>query len=208
MIHQPRQLLGTIVGLTLAAACQAECAPPQLIAPVAVTITDARTRFEWNPVPGATGYQLWIESRVPEGRVLATQNLRTAATYWIAPDSLTENNAVLKIRIGALCGKETSRIAGPFRVFIDLTLECVIHSPLTMRTNAGVRQIQWSALKQAREYGIEIWSAMDASLLSTTNVYGTSVNLEALPKGIWIVGVKPRCGAILGSAKHLTVASP
>lgn len=210
MIRLSRQFAVAFAGVAIVVAfeCRGECLSPELTHPNATTISEGRVRLEWKPVAGATAYLLWLESRVPEGRVLATHETQTATTFWVSPEALTEGRVILKGNIKTLCGGEASNHSGTFRFPIDLARECVLGSAPTIKSNLEGMLIQWGALASSREYAVEIRSAMDGHLFSTSTAYRPGTPLKSLPKGVWIVGVKPRCGAIWGNAKHVTVAAP
>ncbi|MSQ59657.1 MAG: hypothetical protein EXR36_08455 [Betaproteobacteria bacterium] len=144
MIHRSRHLKVALTGIALAVAadCRSECLSPELAHPNAITISEGRVRLEWKPVPGATAYFLWLESRIPEGRALATHEVQTATTFWVSPGALTEGRVILKGKIKTLCGGEASNYTATFRFPIDLGRECVLGSAPTIKSNLEGMLIQ------------------------------------------------------------------
>lgn len=158
---------------------------------------DARPRLEWSPVAGANAYRVWVESRVPEGRVLFTYELQTASRFWRPPQPFTDAQANVRVRVEALCqtGPVEQVVSTPLeaRFRVDAGTACVMPDFDMLRTTHPV-EISWPELPQAKHFQVSAFPAVpsDAPAFSSETPL-TRMRLTTLTKGIWTVGVRPRC---------------
>ena len=189
---------------------QAECVQPTLVAPAKELIADARPRIEWTPVPGAKFYKVWVESRVPEGRVLFTQDVQTTASFWQPPQPLTDYRANVRIRVQANCGNASvdpdklKLLDTRFRV--DTGIACTMPElPAIKLTPQGV-ELSWRVLPEARLYEISAFPAQGAgNVVVKSETTRASMRLERPANGIWTVGVRPRCANGYGAYRFQTL---
>ena len=189
---------------------QSECVQPTLVAPAKELIADTRPRIEWAPVPGAKFYTVWVESRVPEGRVLFTQDIQTAASFWQPPQPLTDYKANVRIRVQANCGdasvdpEKLKLLDTRFR--IDAGIACVMPELSAIKLTPQGVELSWSALPEARSYEVSAFPAQGVgNVVIKSETTRTSVRLERPANGIWTVGVRPRCANGYGAYRFQTL---
>jgi hypothetical protein len=73
-----------------------------------LTTSDLKPTIEWNVVRGASTYNLKLQSRVPNGRVLAQHDAVVNEPRFVPPQPLASYRAKVTVRLAAICGKETS----------------------------------------------------------------------------------------------------
>lgn len=192
------------------ALAQAECEQPTLVAPANELIADTRPRIEWTPVPGAKFYKIWVESRVPEGRILFAQDVQTTASFWQPPRPLTDYKATVKIRVQANCGEasvdpEKLKLLDT-RFRIDAGIACVMpEAPVVKLTPQGV-ELSWPVLPEARLYEVSAFPAQGVgNVVIKSETTQTSVRLERPVNGVWTVVVRPRCANGYGAYRFQTL---
>lgn len=192
------------------ALAQAECGQPTLVSPVKKSIADTRPRIEWSPIAGAMFYRIWVESRVPEGRVLFTQDIQTTASFWQPPQPLTDHKANVRLRVQANCGsvltdpENLKRLETRFR--IDASMTCIMpNEPFIKVTQQGI-ELSWGALPDARTYEVAAFPAQSAgNRVIKAETARTVVRLERPATGIWTIGVRPRCANGYGAYRFQTL---
>lgn len=199
-----------LIGSTNALA-QSECGQPALVAPAKEMIADTRPRIEWTPVPGAKFYKIWVESRVPEGRVLFTQDIQTTASFWQPPQPLTDYKANVRIRVQANCGGPSVDSEKPklldSRFRIDTGIACVMPESLAIKPTPHGIELNWSALPEARLYEVSAFPVQGAgNVVVKSETPRTSVRLELPANGIWTVGIRPRCANGYGAYRFQTLS--
>lgn len=184
--------------LSSSAWAQAPCEPPSWIAPSKDWIADTRPRLEWTPVAGANAYRVWVESRVPEGRVLFTHEFQTTTSFWQPPQPFTDAKANVRVRVEALCQADarvehTASTPLEARFRIDAGMACVM-PPYDVVTTAQSVEISWPELPGTKRFHVSAFpaAASDAAAFSAETPL-TRMRLTTLTRGIWTVGVRPRC---------------
>lgn len=194
---------------------QETCATPVLISPAQVDITDAKPRFEWTSVANAKRYSFWLESRLPEGRVLSTHDIQTSGTSWIPPAALTETRALLKVKLTAMCDEgdnnDATPIAPPFvRFRIDTSGRCVIPTaPLVQFVGQQV-DVSWLAVAGADYYELSTFFGDGAKFDRKNDTRNPRYLLASLSPGVWTIAVRPHCPSGYGAYrfKVLNISSP
>lgn len=181
------------------------CSTPIILSPTQTELGDARPRFEWAPVPHAKRYRLWIESRLPEGRLLFNHDIQTTATSWMPPAALTETRALINAKLFAICeeGDEDTAvkpITPPFmRYKIDVSGSCLLPvSPVVKFVDQHV-EVTWLAVDGANYYELMVYSGIEAKLARKNETRDTKFQLHSLTPGVWIFSVRPRCSSGFGS---------
>jgi len=182
-----------------------DCGIPELLAPSEVDIASAKPRFEWNPVANAKRYRLWLESRLPEGRVLSTNDIQTTSTSWVPPAALTENRALLKVKLTAICDEDGANsealpITPPFARFrINTSASCVLPTDPVVTLKAKGAEVSWAAIAGENYYELALFSGVEAKLAQKKEIRNTKFQLDPLPPGLWIISVRPRCPSGYGA---------
>lgn len=189
-------------GALLAQAAMAACEPPRAVAPADTTITEARPGIAWQPVQGATGYRVRLQSRVPNGRVLASYDTRVAAPAFAPPQRLAEYQAKVTVRVLALCGAEQSEETVAAFV-IDTSPLCVLRE-LSVSAGGGNARIKWAPVAGAARYEVRLLG-VDGRLLGYAESRGSEAEL-ALPASA-MVSVQPVCAAGRGEPVYRAVAA-
>lgn len=178
---------------------QETCGTPEFLSPAVTDIANPRPPFEWSPVLNAKRYRLWLESRLPEGRVLSTYDIQTTLTHWIPPAALTETRALIKVKLTAICGEdggnsEALPVNPPFARFrIDTSASCILQETPAVTLASQGAEINWPVVAGADYYELATYSGADAKLVHKNEVRNTRFRLEALTPGVWIISVRPHC---------------
>ena len=181
------------------------CGTPTLLSPAQTDIANAKPRFEWTPVAKAKHYRLWLESRVPEGRVLFTHDIQTAATYWTPPAALTETRALVKVKLTAICDGDDERdhttpVSPPYTRFrIDTSASCVLAAAPSVTLAGQGAKLSWPAVAGANYYELATYSGVEGQLTQKNESPATTFKLDALAPGVWVIGVRPRCSTGFGA---------
>lgn len=181
------------------------CGTPIMLSPTQTDLGDARPRFEWAPVPQAKRYRLWLESRLPEGRLLFNHDIQTSATNWIPPTPLTETRALVKAKLFAICEEASEDtavkpITAPFmRYKIDVSGNCVLPAnPLIKFADQNI-EVTWPSVSEANFYEVMLYSGTEAKLARKNETRDTKLQLQSLTPGVWVISVRPRCSTGFGS---------
>lgn len=179
------------------------CATPVLISPAEVDITEAKPRFEWTSVANAKRYRFWLESRLPEGRVLSTHDIQIFATSWIPPTALAETRALLKVKLTAMCDEgdnnDATPIAPPFvRFRIDTSVGCVIPAAPIVRLVGQQADVSWPAVAGADYYELSTFFGDEAKFDRKNETRNAKFLLESLSPGVWTIAVRPHCSSGYG----------
>lgn len=209
-LHVAKPVLVLALVCSANALAQSECGQPTLLAPAKEMIPDTRPRIEWAPVPGAKFYQVWVESRVPDGRVLFTQDVQTPATFWQPSQPLTDYKANVKIRVQANCGgaiadqERRKQLESRFR--IDASTACVmLEAPSIKLTQQGI-ELNWRELPDARKFEVTAFpESGTGNAVIQSETTRTSVRLARPANGIWTIGVRPRCANGYGAYRFQTL---
>ena len=180
------------------------CSTPMILFPIQTDLGDARPRFEWAPVPHAKRYRLWLESRLPEGRLLFTHDIQTTATSWMPPTPLTDTRALVKAKLFAICeeGDENpvvKPIVQPFmRYKIDVSGSCLMpESPVVKLVDQHI-EVTWPAVDGVNYYELMVYSGTEAKLTRKNETRDTKFQLQSLTPGVWVISVRPRCSSGFG----------
>lgn len=71
-------------------------------------VQDTKPQVTWPPVQGATAYRVRLESRIPNGRVIARHDAVVNEPRFVPPQPLADHRAKVTVRLTAICGKQTS----------------------------------------------------------------------------------------------------
>jgi hypothetical protein len=178
-------------------AAQANCTSPVLVSPSQTQISEAFPRFEWEPVSNASHYLVWLESRVPEGRLLLSENIQTSAAYLMPPRPLTTEKATVRIRVTAVC-KDGTQAALSARFRIDADKECRLKVAPSADSENGKWRVHWVSIPSAQRYEIRLHAADDGRPLSTRESNGTSADLGQVEPGARMLAVQPICKGLRG----------
>jgi hypothetical protein len=177
-----------------AAACEA----PQKVFADGAVIAEARPRLAWPAVAGATGYRFRLQSRVPEGKVIAASDTVLEAPAFVPPRPLAEQRAKVTLRVRAICGKEESAETVSW-FLIDTSAGCRIGE-----LKVSGKEIAWEAVPGAWSYEVRRYSLADARLLQSIETREARVAIEA--KEGAVIGVRPACAGGLGEAVYRVIA--
>jgi hypothetical protein len=187
-------LASCLLGLH-AGAATAVCESPQLAASAA---SDKHPRLAWTAVSGATAYRIRLQSRVPEGRVLAFHDTVVSAPEFLPPRPLAEHRAKVTVRLNAICGAETS--AESMSTFvIDTTPLCRLDE-----FEADGALVKWRPVASARSYEVRAYRLSDGRLLASHETREAAAQLAL--KEPAVVSVRPACAGGLGEAVYRVLA--
>lgn len=183
---------------------QAACTAPVLVSPAQQEIREASPRFEWTPVSDARHYLVWLESRVPEGRVLLTEEFQTSATYLMPPRPLTAGMAVVRIRITAVC-KDATQAVLSVRFRIDADRACSLKAAPVVEADNGQWSVRWEPIQIAQNYEIRVHAAADGKPLFTRDSAGGATKIGRLDPGMCLFAVQPVCKGLRGVTSWVAV---
>jgi hypothetical protein len=172
------------------AASAAGCPAAELIAPgKGETIAASRPAIEWRALPGVERYRLQMESRIPEGRVLARVDTVVAGTKFVPPGALTDERAAVKVLVTADCGTaaQPSVIEEPARFFVDLRGSC----PAPALSVEGSK-IVWGKVAGAQRYELAVYSALDGRSVLQAESLDVWYRLPAVRQPAYVM-VRARC---------------
>jgi hypothetical protein len=193
-----------LLGWVLCNNVQAACRAPALIAPAQAEISVASPRFEWSSVSDVRHYLVWLESRVPEGRVLLSEEFQTSATYLIPPRPLTADKATVRLRVTAVCKDDTQAVVSA-RFRIDADRACSLKTPPVAEQKNGLWNLRWETLSSAQRYEIRVHAADDGKPVFTYESKGTSTKIDRLEPGEWLFAVQPVCKGLKGVTRWVSV---
>ena len=196
--------LAVATGVALAHPAHATCAAPGLVLPTEIEINEASPRIEWTPVANAAHYLVWLESRVPEGRVLVSEEFQTGATYFIPPRPLTTGKATVTVRVTAVC-KDDSRSTLSTRLRIDADPACKLEAAPTVDVSSGQLEVHWQPLPNAQRYEVRMHAAEDGKSLLTRESNRNKLRLDLVEPGLWMLAVQPVCRGLRGVTRWVAL---
>lgn len=197
-------IMSLLAGGVISLQAQSACTKPAMISPAQIEISEASPRIEWTPVADVSHYLVWLESRVPEGRVLMSEEFRTSATYLAPPRPLTSGRATLRIRVTAVC-KDNTQATLSTRFRVDASSTCRLAAMPQAESHNGVWRVRWKALQSAQRYEIRVHSGEDGKPVSILESRGTAAELGRLEAGAWLLAVQPECKGLKGASSWLGV---
>ncbi|HVQ61401.1 MAG TPA: hypothetical protein VMS53_04900 [Burkholderiales bacterium] len=181
----------------------AACESPEPVGLQGKTIQDIKPRIAWQPVKGATGYRVRLLSRVPDGRVVVSQDTLVTSPDFLAPQALADQRAKVVVRVNAVCDGETSaeRVS---TFFIDATSACVMRE--ISAAGAVKTSVDWKPVEGAVRYEVRAYGVVDGQLLVSqeTRTPGAQVDLKGQSA---VVSVRPACAGVIGEAVYRVVAA-
>lgn len=144
-----------------------QCRDTVLVTPRRLSEQTGRPVLAWMPLPNTSRYRLQIESRIPNGPVLARIDQIVSGTEFIPPRPLADERAVVKVRISAACGLDSQGTVSelPPSFFIDARSQCPAPENLRVRS-ANVLSLSWKPRQRVSKTEISIFSAIDGRLLA------------------------------------------
>jgi hypothetical protein len=194
-------------GSAICTLSQAACVAPTLVLPTQIEISEASPRFEWTPVGDAHHYLVWLESRIPEGRVLLTEEFQTSTTFLIPPRPLTSSKATVRIRLTAVCNDNTQAVRSErFRIDADST--CSLEAPPKAESENGQWRLHWEKLSFAQRYEVRVHASEDGKPVLTRESNETAMNIGRLESGKWVLAVQPVCRGLKGINSWVAIENP
>jgi len=183
---------------------RAACMAPVLLSPAQNEIGEASPRFDWTPVRDVQHYLVWLESRVPEGRILLTEEFQTSSTFLTPPRPLTTDKAVVRIRVTAVC-KDATQAALSARFRIDADRACSLKTAPVAESDNGQWSVRWETFSAAPHYEIRVHQPADGKPVFTRDSTGSATKIGRLQPGAWLIAVQPVCRGVRGVNSWLPV---
>jgi hypothetical protein len=176
------------------------CDTPQKVLPEdASAVTEGRPRLTWRIVDGATGYRVRMQSRVPEGRVIAAADTVVKTPTYLPPQPLADRHSKVTMRVNAICGKETSAETVSW-FLIDTTANCRLGEV----KGSTAASLAWEAVEGARNYEVRAHRLSDGLLLASLETRTPAAKLELREAAV--VSVRPACAGGSGEAVYRVLA--
>lgn len=201
-----RRHLGAAVASALAAnssAVVAVCEAPRTVLPGGAVIAQKQAEVAWMPVQGATAYRLRLQSRIPNGRVVASHDTTVTTPLFRPPQPLAEQRAKVTVRLSAVCGAETSAESTSW-FLIDTSAGCRL-GDVAASSAGGRARIGWKAVPGAQAYDVRAHALTDGRLIASEETRSSSVQVAL--KEAAVVSVRPRCTSGEGEAVYRVVAA-
>jgi hypothetical protein len=160
------------------------CQPLPLLEPREPTIAESRPTFKWQPLPGVQRYRVRLQSRVPEGELVASIDSVIEGSSFVPPRPLAAHRALVTIHVSASC-EEVHPAGESGRLVIDTGLACRL-DPLE-EVSGGAWT--WDPAADAIEYEVFRYAMPSGKLLSRSAVPGpVSLSTES-----GMLAVRARC---------------
>jgi hypothetical protein len=193
---------------------RAVCQEAEIIAPErGALVAEARPAVEWRGLPGVARYRVQLESRVPEGRVVASTDSVVEDLRFVPPANLAESRAAVKLLVTAACDSGIPPVSTvPARFFIDLASACPAVSKLSFEGSvaglgpAGGR-MAWTPAAAATDYEVVVYAMPGGKVLANADTPSAFYNLPPRTHEM-MVAVRPRCGGAVGPASYGFVPAP
>ena len=166
-------------------------------------IGEKQPRIDWKAVSGATAYRVRLQSRVPNGRIVASHDTIVTSPSFVPPQPLAEDRAKVVARISAICGAQTSGET-VFSFVIDATPTCRLGEVSAARKD-GRAHLEWAPVKGASSYQVRMFS-LDGAFISAQETRAPAAQLDLKRPGA-VLSVRPSCAGGLGEAVYRVVAA-
>ena len=200
--------LSTALAQVLPGAAVAACPIAEIVSPEQGTfIAQPRPPIEWRALPGISRYRVQLESRVPEGRVLASIDSVVTGTKFMPPANLTDSRAAVKLQITAECGVDGPSVT-EYAAWFFLDLSSLCPPPDEISVSAGTSPaLSWKPVKQALRYEVSVFAASEGKLISKVETLEPKFRFSAAPAVLYYVALRARCAEAY-SAPVYRVAVP
>jgi hypothetical protein len=175
----------------------AVCAVPRLIVPTERRTADIRPAIRWSAVDGASGYALKVQSRVPEGQIVASLDVVVAETHFVPPTALTDERAKVTVSVAARC-KDGASAASSDWFLIDATAACPSPSRVSITLDNGRGVVAWPQSAGAALYEVRLHAPLDGRALKVLETREPHALLEGELTVGAVVSVRPRCAQAFG----------
>lgn len=175
------------------------------------TTIDATPTFDWDPVPGATRYDIWVND-LTTGQSGVIRNVNVATDEYVAPTPLVPDHQYLwtvrAFSVAGFAGNWSPHRAFTLKAPADASPPTLL-APVTSGT-AGTPTFQWTEVEGAARY--DVWvnnlTTGQSGVIRNLNVVGDSLAAPfALTPGhgyIWTVRAFNDDGIAGGWAAHRT----
>jgi hypothetical protein len=191
------------IALTAGLPALAECEPPRFPLKESAATLDKQPQIAWQATQGATAYRVRLQSRVPNGRVVASHDTMVTTTSFRPPQPLTEHRAKVTVRLNAVCGAETSAESVSW-FLIDTSAGCRI-GEINAKAAAGKARLDWKAVPEAQTYDVRVHALGDGRTIAARETRTPVAEIELREAAV--VSVRPACAAGLGEAVYRVVAA-
>src|SRR6266571_4789138 len=79
----------------------AYCDSPSMAAIAGQVTTEKQPQIDWTVVSKANAYRVYLQSRVPEGRVVSVHDTAVKQAAFLPPQPLAEHRAKVTVRVSA-----------------------------------------------------------------------------------------------------------
>ncbi|MDW8159386.1 MAG: fibronectin type III domain-containing protein [Bacteroidia bacterium] len=168
-------------------------------------VTDNSALVSWNPVAGASLYEIWIRKQGADNwSLLATQ---AATQYTIAS---LEPNTTYRVRVRTICRPNASVSDFVNTQFTTTDITCSTPVRVVVSNISGSRAtVTWRRVPRAISYDVQYRRVGDANWQTVANVSDTTILLTTLvPNSVYEVQVRSNCGGLGNSSFSNPVAFP
>jgi hypothetical protein len=184
-----------------------DCRAAEILSPGrGAIVSEGRPEIRWKALPGAARYRVQLESRVPEGAVIARVDTRVSGERFVPHVPLTDERAAVKLLVTADCAgaSEPSVIEEAAHFFVEVTGSCPAPADIALD---GAAKITWTSVASAQSYELAIYSAVDGRTLAQGRTIEPSYRLPALGEPSYLA-LRTRCAAAYSSPAYRVIDSP
>jgi hypothetical protein len=146
-----------------------------------------------------------VQSRVPEGRLVATFDVVVPETQFVPPTSLADERVKVTASVVARCKEGTSAAVQTW-FLIDATATCSTPADVRIQHAHGRRIAEWAPSAGATLYEVRLHLPLDGRAPKAIETREPHTLLEGdLPVGT-VLSVRPRCGHGFGEAAFAFVS--
>jgi hypothetical protein len=183
--------------LCVAGTALADCLIPKLVVPNERITVDTRPAIRWSAVEGATGYAVKVQSRVPEGKLVASFDTTVTGNQFVPPAALADERVKVTMRVAARCADGLGATASDW-FLIDATALCQAPSAVRITREHGRDIAEWRATPAAGTYEVRVHSPLDGRVLSMVETREPRALLAGDLPAFALVSVRARCAQVLG----------
>ena len=181
------------------------CEQPAIVFPAQHDdVVSARPVISWLPVAAASGYEISIQSRIPEGEVVAQFTTTTADTKFISPTALSRDRAIVSVKIKARCGATNLSAESERIFFVDVRSTCPLPARISSAPFGQFIKISWEQNPQFDEVEVRYFGSSNIGPLERVPRTQSFAVLPMSVDSSSVIGVRGICKEANGNWQWLS----
>lgn len=170
------------------------CDQPVIIVPGQYDdVMSAKPVISWLPVNGATGYEVAVQSRIPEGEVVTQFMTTTTDTKLISQTAVSRDRAIVSAKVKARCGVANVSAESERIFFVDVRGACPLPSRLTTVPMGQLVKVSWETNPQFDEVEVRTFGSTSVGTLERVARTQSFAVLSKSRDSTSLVGVRGIC---------------